>query len=68
MAKIDTDVIGKNFNDGKDNGVDNKEIIAVNNVLRSHTIEKVGDVLRAAMTDMKVINTVTTGNLETAEI
>jgi ketol-acid reductoisomerase len=68
MAKIDTDVIGKNFNDGKDNGVDNKEIIAVNKVLRSHTIEKVGDVLRAAMTDMKVINTVTTGNLETAEI
>ena len=56
MAKIDTDVIGKNFNDGKDNGVDNKEIIAVNNVLRSHTIEKVGDVLRAAMTDMKAIN------------
>jgi ketol-acid reductoisomerase len=68
MAKVDTDVIGKNFNEGKDNGVDNKEIIAVNNVLRSHTIEKVGDVLRAAMTDMKVINTVTTGNLETAEI
>jgi ketol-acid reductoisomerase len=56
MAKVDTDVIGKNFNDGKDNGVDNKEIIAVNNVLRSHTIEKVGDVLRAAMTDMKAIN------------
>jgi ketol-acid reductoisomerase len=56
MTKVDTDVIGKNFNDGKDNGVDNKEIIAVNNVLRSHTIEKVGDVLRAAMTDMKAIN------------
>jgi len=30
MTKIDTDVIGKNYNDGKDNGVDNKEIIAVN--------------------------------------
>ena len=58
MKKVDTDIIGKNYNDGKDNGVDNKEIIAVNNVLRSHTIEKIGDVLRAAMTDMKVINTV----------
>ena len=56
MAKIDTDVIGKNFNDGKDNGVDNKEIIAVNKVLRSHTIEKVGEVLRAAMSDIKALN------------
>ena len=56
MAKVDTDVIGKNFNDGKDNGVDNKEIIAVNKVLRSHTIEKIGEVLRAAMSDMKALN------------
>ena len=58
MKKVETDIIGGNYNDGKNNGVDNKEIIAVNKVLRSHTIEKVGDVLRAAMTDMKVINTV----------
>ena len=58
MKKVETDIIGVNYNDGKNNGVDNKEIIAVNKVLRSHTIEKVGDVLRAAMTDMKVINTV----------
>jgi len=48
--------MGKNFNEGKDNGVDNKEIIAVNKVLRSHTIEKVGEVLRAAMSDMKALN------------
>ena len=58
MKKVETDIIGGNYNDGKNNGVDNKEIIAVNKVLRSHTIEKVGDILRAAMTDMKVINTV----------
>ena len=58
MKKVETDIIGGNYNDGKNNGVDNKEIIAVNKLLRSHTIEKVGDVLRAAMTDMKVINTV----------
>ena len=58
MKKVETDIIGGNYNYGKNNGVDNKEIIAVNKVLRSHTIEKVGDVLRAAMTDMKVINTV----------
>jgi ketol-acid reductoisomerase len=58
MKNVETDIIGGNYNNGKNNGVDNKEIISVNKVLRSHTIEKVGDVLRAAMTDMKVINTV----------
>jgi len=58
MKKIDTDVIGKNYNEGKDNGVDNKEIIAVNKVLRSHQIEVVGETLRQAMTDMKAIKTV----------
>ena len=56
MSTIQTNVIGKNFNDEKDNGVDNKEIIAVNKVLRSHTIERVGEVLRAAMSDMKALN------------
>ncbi len=57
MKNINTDVIGKNFNDGKDNGVDNKEIIAVNKVLRNHPIEAIGNVLREAMTEMKSINT-----------
>lgn len=58
MKKIDTDVIGKNYNDGRDNGVDNKEIISVNKAIRSHQIEAVGDVLRGAMTAMKAIKTV----------
>ncbi len=58
MTKIDTDVIGKNYNDGKDNGVDNKEIIAVNKAIRAHQIEAVGDILRGAMTAMKSIKTV----------
>ncbi len=58
MTKIDTDVIGKNYNNGKDAGVDNKEIIAVNRAIRSHQIEQVGDVLRGAMTAMKSIKTV----------
>ncbi len=58
MTKIDTDVIGKNYNDGIDNGVDNKEIIAVNKAIRSHQIEVVGDVLRGAMIAMKAIKTV----------
>ena len=58
MTKIDTDVIGKNYNEGKDAGVDNKEIIAVNKAIRAHQIEAVGDVLRGAMTAMKAIKTV----------
>ena len=53
MKKIDTDVIGKNFNEGKDNGVDNRTLISVNHSIRNHSIEKIGEVLRHAMTDMK---------------
>lgn len=58
METIDTDVIGTNFNAGKDNGVDNRAIIEVNALLRNHQVEKVGTVLRSAMTAMKAINTV----------
>lgn len=58
MKKIDVDVIGKNFNAGKDNGVDNKTIIEVNEAIRSHEVEAVGKVLRQAMTAMKAIHTV----------
>jgi ketol-acid reductoisomerase len=57
MKTVDTDVIGTNFNKGKDNGVDNKSIIEVNKIIRSHPVEKIGEVLRQAMTDMKVIQT-----------
>ena len=57
MSKIDTDVIGKNFNEGKDNGVDNKELIKVNYALRNHPVEIIGSKLREAMTNMKTINT-----------
>ncbi len=57
MKKVDSYSIGKNFNDGKSNGVDNKEIIEVNRALRNHPIEAIGNVLRAAMTEMKSINT-----------
>jgi ketol-acid reductoisomerase len=57
MTKIDTDVIGTNYNTGKDGGVDNKTLIAVNKVLRSHPVEKIGTQLREAMTAMKSIST-----------
>ena len=59
MKKIDTDVIGKNFNDGKDAGVDNKALIKVNHALRNHPVEIVGAKLRQAMTNMKTISTTT---------
>ncbi|MCZ6830100.1 MAG: ketol-acid reductoisomerase, partial [Gammaproteobacteria bacterium] len=53
MSKIDLDVIGKGM--GGDSGVDNAELIAVNDAIRSHPVEKVGKVLRAHMTAMKSI-------------
>lgn len=55
MKKVDTDIIGKNSNAGKDTGVDNKTLIVVNEVIRFHPIELVGAELRQAMTEMKAI-------------
>jgi ketol-acid reductoisomerase len=55
MKKIDTDVIGKHFGEGKGNGVDNAKLIAVNKKLREHPVEIVGARLRASMTAMKPI-------------
>lgn len=55
MKKIDTDVIGKHFGEGKGNGVDNAKLIAVNKALREHPVEIVGARLRASMTAMKPI-------------
>jgi ketol-acid reductoisomerase len=55
MKKIDTNVIGKAFGEGKGNGVDNQALIAVNDELRYHPIEIIGAELRQAMTAMKKI-------------
>ncbi len=55
MKKIDTDVIGKAFGEGRDNGVPNAKLIQVNKALREHPVEKVGARLRASMTAMKPI-------------
>ncbi|MCW3092392.1 MAG: ketol-acid reductoisomerase [Ferruginibacter sp.] len=57
MKKVTPDLIGKNFNTGKDNGVDNKTLIVVNEVIRFHPIELIGSELRQAMTEMKTIST-----------
>lgn len=53
MKTVKTDIIGKPFS--ADNGVDNIELIAVNDAIRNHPIEAVGQRLRAAMTAMKII-------------
>jgi ketol-acid reductoisomerase len=57
MKKVNTDLVGKNFNEGKDTGVDNRTLIAVNDAIRTHQVEQVGGILRKAMTAMKSIKT-----------
>lgn len=55
MAKIDVNVIGKNFNEGLDGHVDNKELIDINDDIRYHDVEIIGAELREAMEAMKAI-------------
>lgn len=57
MAKVNVDVVGKNYNEGKDNAVDNATLVHINDVLRNHPVETVGKKLRKAMTAMKTIKT-----------
>jgi ketol-acid reductoisomerase len=52
MKNIDIDVIGQGLQ-LMDDGVDNSELIAVNDRIRSHPIEVVGKSLRGHMTAMK---------------
>jgi len=54
MKKMGADVIGKGL-DAKDNGVDNRELIAVNEAIRHTVIEMVGEELRSYMGAMKPI-------------
>ncbi|MFN8436882.1 MAG: ketol-acid reductoisomerase [Cytophagales bacterium] len=58
MKTVETNIIGKNYNEGIDNGVDNRTLIDVNEQIRFHQIEEVGAYLRQAMTDMKAIATI----------
>jgi len=54
MKDIDTSVIGKGL-DMDDNAVDNRLLVAVNEEIRTHWVEVVGEELRAAMDGMKAI-------------
>jgi ketol-acid reductoisomerase len=56
IKKIDVNLIGKNFNENISTGVDNKELIEVNELIRFHPIEIIGYELRASMTEMKNLN------------
>ena len=57
MTKVNVDVVGKSYNIGKDNSVDNATLVHINDVLRNHPVETVGKKLRKAMTAMKTIKT-----------
>src|SRR6187402_3906051 len=54
MSKQTTDVIGKAFGSGSQQ-VDNRRLLAVNQAIESHPVEKVGATLRGYMTAMKQI-------------
>ena len=55
VNNLDANVVGKPYS--KSNGVDNLDLIEVNEKIQSHPIEAVGKRLRAAMTAMKSIKT-----------
>ena len=54
MKGIKSDVIGKGL-DLKNTGVDNKQLIDINEIIRYHPVEMIGYELRASMTAMKKI-------------
>ena len=54
MQTVDADVIGKGLQ-VEDLGVDNQELIAVNDAIRNHPVEIIGKKLRSHMTAMQRI-------------
>lgn len=54
MKQIEPNDIGRDFAESQ--GVENTDLIAVNEAIAAHPIEKVGHTLRAAMTAMKAIH------------
>jgi len=56
MSTVDVDVIGTKYNSKGDNGVDNKQLNAVNDQMRSHPVEIIGKELRGYMTAMEKIS------------
>ena len=54
MPLVDTDVIGRGLG-AISNQVDNAKLIEVNETIRNHPVEYIGEELRGYMTDMKTI-------------
>ena len=54
MPAIGADVIGRGL-DENDGGVDNRQLVQINDALRNHSVEVVGKKLRGYMTGMKAI-------------
>ena len=52
IADIDIDVIGTHYGAGRDDGIDNQELIAINDEIRYHPVELIGAELRESMTAM----------------
>jgi ketol-acid reductoisomerase len=55
MKKINTNVIGTAYAVDRNNCVDNKQLIDINEIIRFHPIEMIGYELRDSMTAMKKI-------------
>ena len=55
MSKVETNLIGKNYNASVNGSVDNFELVKVNAAIRNHSIEICGAELREIMTAMKKI-------------
>lgn len=55
VSGLEPAVIGQNYGTA-DTGVDNQDLITVNDGIRNHPVEKVGATLRQAMTAMKKIH------------
>ncbi len=56
MAKVDLNIIGKKYDEGMSNAVDNATLVAVNAAIRNHPVEEIGIFLRAEMAGMKAIS------------
>ena len=55
MANVSTDIIGKPYAKDNGEGVSNAKLIEINDEVRNHSIEIIGEELREAMTAMKPI-------------
>ena len=54
MPSVKADVIGNGLT-VKDNSVDNRQLVEINQALRNHSVERIGRELRGYMTGMKAI-------------